>query len=41
MYKVVYYSFNSVRSQTFDTLGEAFDFWGRLPFEAFRELYKL
>ena len=41
MYRVVYYSMNQRRSKEFDTFNEAMTFWGRLPFEAFSELYKL
>lgn len=40
MYRVVYYVLNEQRSKTFKTLGEAIDFWGRLPFETFCEMYK-
>ncbi len=41
MYRVVYYQLNNRRSKTFETIGEAFNFWGRLPFETFCEMYKL
>ena len=41
MYIVVYYRLNNKRSQKFKTLKEAFDFWGRLPFETFAEMYKI
>lgn len=41
MYRVVYYVMNDRRSRTFNTLGEAFAFWDRLPFETFCEMYKL
>ena len=41
MYRVVYYRNNRRDSKIFDTLTEAFNFWGRLPFESFSELYKI
>ncbi len=41
MYRVVYYRLNNRRSKTFETIREAFDFWHRLPFESFSELYKI
>lgn len=41
MYKIVYYVLNNRRSKIFDTFYEAMDYWGRLPFESFSELYKL
>lgn len=41
MYRVVFYRVNQKKSKIFDTFGEAMDFWSRLPFETFCELYKL
>lgn len=41
MYRVVYYVMNARRSKDFNTLREAFDFWGQLPFETFSEMYKI
>lgn len=41
MYRVYYYLVNRVKSQDFNTIGEAFVFWQKLPFESFREMRKL
>lgn len=41
MYRVVFYVTNKRRSKTFETMREAFNFWERLPFESFCEMYKL
>ena len=41
MYRVVYATFNQRRSKEFNTLKEAFEFWSKLPFESFIEMYKI
>jgi len=41
MYKVVYAIYNTKHTKEFKTLNEAFEFWRRLPFESFIEMYKI
>lgn len=41
MYRLVYVILNTRKSKEFETLSEAFDFWSKLPFESFVELYKI
>jgi hypothetical protein len=41
MYRVYYYDYNKVTSRDFASLQEAFNFWGRLPFQSFREMVKV